>query len=71
MERYDEAKSLLYQAIDISRRRLGEHHPNTFHIADYFAWILKKSGEGEKDSKMLADLQEIFGDEIGLHDEET
>lgn len=65
MERYDEAKSLLYRSIDIARKKLGEYHPNTHAIADHFAWILKCHGAGEKDAKMLAELQEVFGDEIG------
>ena len=70
MKRYDEAKSLLYTAIRIARRVMGEHHPNTFAIADHFAWILRTTEPSEDDLKMLRDLEGIFGFEIGLNDDE-
>lgn len=71
VQRYDEAKGLLYTAIRIARKSMGEHHPNTFAIANHFAWILRATEATEEDEKMLRDLEAVFGSEIGVDDTES
>tara|TARA_R110002124_G_scaffold105416_4_gene256231 strand:- start:184 stop:1752 length:1569 start_codon:yes stop_codon:yes gene_type:complete len=69
-ERFEEAKELLCKAIEISRNKVGEHHPNTYAIADSLAWILRRMVSNADNLKWLADLEGVFGDDIGTIDDE-
>ncbi|MEO1428735.1 MAG: tetratricopeptide repeat protein [Cyanobacteria bacterium J06632_19] len=44
--KYDEAKPLFIQAVEIAERVLGESHPDTVTIRNNFEDFRKKQGEG-------------------------
>lgn len=69
--RYDEAKLVLIDAVKIARATMGEHHPNTYAIASNLAWVIRMSNGSEEGKITLRDLQEVFGDDVGLDDENS